>query len=93
MLNILINQMWGGFNLGRKKAFIQSHWRRNAVLQKTFRRKLCILTVLLRAIIAFFAFIQQIYIQIGKTLDLSHLTLKCLKKSTRENVSCRSRKR
>jgi len=38
------------FNLGRKKVFIQSHWRRNVVLHKTFRRKLCILTVLLRAI-------------------------------------------
>lgn len=41
----------GVFNLGRKKVFIQSHWRRNVVLPKTFRRQLCILTVLLRAII------------------------------------------
>lgn len=37
------------FKLAR--VFIQSHWRRNGVLDKTFRRKWCILTVLLRAII------------------------------------------
>lgn len=43
--------MWGFFQSRKKKVFIQSHWRRNVVLHKTFRRQLCILTVLLRAII------------------------------------------
>lgn len=77
----------------KKKVFIQSHWRKNVVLQKTFRRKLCILTALLRAIIDILCIYSANLHPNREDVGFVSAHIEILQKSTGENASHRSRKK